>query len=212
MSDFDADREEALNLMAESLLRELDLREEARLRHLLVQHPELQSAWAAFQAMATGKTLLHHEKTAAQARQRFLDTARVVNLNTAGSQPLPKRLWHSARFLGGAFLAAQLALLAVYFNLGQELLFPKEPAVIYRTAVQYDPCESVTVKFRPDVTIEQITEVLKKANLSVVAGPINTLAYVVQKGAYSESDLVEIFAGLGVVEVDACVRERDSRK
>lgn len=110
----------------------------------------------------------------------------------------PRRPW------GLPVVLAQLALVAVYFNLGDERLQTEDRVEIYRSLEQFDPCEVVRVKFNPEVTIEEITEVLNKAGLSVVGGPVEGSLYLVSRGGYDSAALIMLLKGLGIVEIEDC--------
>lgn len=110
----------------------------------------------------------------------------------------PRRPW------GLPVVLAQLALVAVYFNVGDGRLQTEDRVEVYRSSEQFHPCEVVRVKFNPDVTIEEITEVLNKAGLSIVGGPGRGDLYLISRGGYSELDLKNIFDPIGVLDVNMC--------
>jgi len=62
----------------------------------------------------------------------------------------------------------------------------------------------VRVKFNPDVTIEEITEVLTKAGRSVVGGPVEDDQYLISRRAYDPRMLNDLLGGLGLVTPNTC--------
>lgn len=110
----------------------------------------------------------------------------------------PRRPW------GLPVVLAQLALVAVYFNVGDGRLPTEDRVEIYRSSEQFDPCEVVRAKFDPDVTIEEITEVLNKAGLSIVGGPLEDDQYLILRRAYDQRILNELLGGLGVLIPNTC--------
>lgn len=102
----------------------------------------------------------------------------------------PRRPW------GLPLVLAQVLLFSIYFNFNSEQSSTDILVEQYRSAKTYEACEVVKVTFNPETTIQEITDVLKKANLKILDGPSNTNEYVISRGAFNEEQILGFFEGI----------------
>jgi hypothetical protein len=114
----------------------------------------------------------------------------------------PRRPW------GLPVVLAQCALLAVYLNVLPNQVSKPGEETVYRSAEPYKPCEVVRIVFKPETTIEQISDILKKANLKIVDGPTAGNEFVVLRGAFTEAEISQFFSETGTVESQVCPEPR----
>ncbi len=172
MSTVEEAREKALELMAESLLRELSNSEETLLIDLLKEHAELQTTFAAFQAMASSKTLLRHDQSATQARARFLAKAQSLGSNNTQKASFFSQLVQSHKLLGGAFLLAQAALVIVFVQvLNPSNEFEQQiDEPIYRSGSQV-ACGDYEATFKADANFPELFLLMAQSGISIAKGP-----------------------------------------
>lgn len=192
MDSFESARNEALDLMATSLLRELSVSEEARLLELTNQYEDIRSSLAAFQAMAASKALVRHEQTADTARAKFLDRAKSLRGQNLKNSSLLTRLWQSPRAWGGGFLIAQMAFLLVFVQViqpsNQNDFGSAEP--LYRSA-QNIQCGDYRVIFNPEANFSELFVLMANSSISIVKGPDQSGSFELVAPGQSESEVRE---------------------
>lgn len=114
----------------------------------------------------------------------------------------PRRPW------GLPLVLAQLVLFSVYFDFTSNQNSTDIIIEQYRAAKPFEACDVVKVTFNPETTIEEITDVLKKANLKILGGPSIANEYVISRGPFNEEQLRGFFASIGEVDLSDCERLR----
>lgn len=112
----------------------------------------------------------------------------------------PRRPW------GLPLVLAQLVLFSVYFNLTSVQDSTDIIIEQYRSERIFDTCEVVKVTFNPEITIQEISDVLKKANLKILSGPVSANEYVISRGYFSGEQLQGFFERIGEVNLSDCER------
>lgn len=110
----------------------------------------------------------------------------------------PRRPW------GLPVVLAQLALVAVYFNLGDGRLQTEDRVAVYRSPEQFDPCEVVSVKFNPGVTIDEVLDLFKKSGINIASGPDINGRFVLHRSNYKFTEINKIFEDVAKVEDSIC--------
>lgn len=195
MSTLDEALEKALALMAESLLRELTDSEETLLVNLLKEHDELQETFAAFQALASSKALMRHEQSAAQARAKFLSKARSLNTKEPEKPSFFRELWQSPKYIGGAFVFAQAALLVFFVQvLNPSSEFEQQiDEPIYRSGSQV-VCGDYEATFKVDANFPEMFLLMAQSGISIVKGPDLLGRFDLLAPGTSETELRELLS------------------
>lgn len=112
----------------------------------------------------------------------------------------PRRPW------GLPLVLAQLLLFSVYFDFTSNQDSTDIVIEQYRSADSFEACEVVKVTFNPETRIQEITDVLRKANLKILSGPANGNEYVISRGPFNEEQLQGFFERIGEVDRSDCER------
>jgi hypothetical protein len=112
----------------------------------------------------------------------------------------PRRPW------GLPLVLAQLLLFSVYFDFTSNQDSTDIIIEHYRSERTFDTCEVVKVRFNPEITIQDISDVLRKANLKILSGPASANEYVISRGSFNEEQLQGFFEKIGEVDLSNCRR------
>ena len=112
----------------------------------------------------------------------------------------PRRPW------GLPLVLAQLLLFSVYFDFTSNQDSTDIIIEQYRSERTFDTCEVVKVTFNPEITIQDISDVLRKANLKILSGPASANEYVISRGSFNEEQLQRFFEKIGEVDLSNCRR------
>ena len=112
----------------------------------------------------------------------------------------PRRPW------GLPLVLAQLLLFSVYFDFTSNQDSTDIIIEQYRSADSFEACEVVKVTFNPEITIQEITDVLRKANLKILSGPASANEYVISRGSFNEEQLQGFFEKIGELDLSSCRR------